>query len=267
MKFVYTFWSKLPQKKDVWKNEDILSTIKIKYKKSFDFISTYYDNIDLVTDIQGSSILKDIPYSKIDLSLEQLSSFNNSFSTLPQIYALSLYDEPVCYVNPDFFAENINLLSQIINTQTFDVLVQSKSLSTKIIYGDQFGINSFLLSMTDHHNPLIKQHPELSYTNNFFYKYYCSILGFNNLVAKKKFVESCLKFFDYFNNNKIKHFETMCAFQKNRNEKCDQLLFADIVPSYFLSWFSNYHNYYVKELYPMDCWTNSNSYFQTKQDL
>lgn len=132
----------------------------------------YYDEVELVTDSLGYDLLinkLELPYTKINVCLDDLNGYHNDLWALGKIHAYSLQNEPFIHADGDVFIfkkfekdfENSPLIAQNIEKgfvfyddiftkikKNFDympdVLIKSKKKSNKII-----AANAGLLGGTD----------------------------------------------------------------------------------------------------------------------
>jgi hypothetical protein len=83
----------------------------------------FYNNVELVTDLRGKHLLIDIlglPYTKVQVELDNLNNYPSSLWALPKIYAYSIQDEPFIHADGDVLIwekfsdhfENAQLCSQ-----------------------------------------------------------------------------------------------------------------------------------------------------------
>jgi|WetSurMetagenome_2_1015567.scaffolds.fasta_scaffold254899_1 hypothetical protein len=87
----------------------------------------YYDNVELVTDSRGKSILVDsikLPYTNVKVELDCLNHYPDSLWTLPKIFTYQIQKEPFIHADGDIFIwekliddiENAPLCSQQLVT-------------------------------------------------------------------------------------------------------------------------------------------------------
>lgn len=114
MKIVQSFWSKPMLMND---NSDAIFrsnggwTDRIYFYMSWALsclkFKEIYNEIELVTDINGKHLLYDIlelPYTNVVIKLDDLNDYNHNLWALGKLYAYKLQQEPFIHVDSDVFA-------------------------------------------------------------------------------------------------------------------------------------------------------------------
>lgn len=114
MKIVQSFWSKPMLMND---NSDAIFrsnggwTDRIYFYMSWALsclkFKEIYNEIELVTDINGKHLLYDIlelPYTNVVTKLDDLNDYNHNLWALGKLYAYKLQQEPFIHVDSDVFA-------------------------------------------------------------------------------------------------------------------------------------------------------------------
>ena len=179
MKIVQSLWVKPSLKKE---NFNISDRNKGGWvDKKYNYMSwalsclqfkKYYNNVELVTDSIGYELLIEkigLPYSKVDIELDQLNNYHPDLWALGKIQAYSIQNEPFIHADGDVFIfkkfeesfEKSPLIAQNLETEfsyyyeifknieeNFDyipqVLIESKTINGGII-----GVNAGLLGGSD----------------------------------------------------------------------------------------------------------------------
>lgn len=275
MKYIYSFWSKpLLEKKDALSLEDFSKLLKayIKfYGISLNLAKKGLEDIELITDDYGYRYLKYLPYSKIRKDLNDIRNYSGGLWSLGKIYSLSLYNEPVCYIDCDFFIKNTEKFKNKINTECWDIITQSKELNPSFSFSYSIGLKYFF-SILDKN--IKKDFPEFLFYDSYGYCYNDGILGFKNLQAKKEYTEKAIKLFNYFkNNNTLERYYDLCEYDAERHQSFHITNINCIIEQSLLCFWANYKNFYVKELSPVFEWdlidkhTNKFSNFQNETDF
>jgi hypothetical protein len=257
MKYIFSFWSKpfLHKSNSLTfeQSKEKLTELIICHFLSFRVLEQISDDIELVTDDYGASILKDIGYKKIKNNLNDLSSFHNDLWALGKIYALSLYDEPVCHIDADFMIKNPEQFEQIMRSP-WDAIVQSRELANHYNTSYRDAVFQFVHSNIKeiYYGHDIK---EIMTFDNYHYSYNCGVLGFKNIKEKKDFIKKCLILYNIFNSKeKISfYYETLDLLSKKWHDLFP-LNINCLLEQYFFTIWSNYRNIYVKELMPLHKW-------------
>ncbi|OXG09134.1 hypothetical protein BC749_10348 [Flavobacterium araucananum] len=113
MKIVQSLWIKPSLKKE---NVNVSDRNKGGwFDKKYNYMSwalsclqfkKYYDKVELVTDALGYDLLinkLELPYTKVDVSLDVLNDYHPDLWALGKIYAYSIQDEPFIHADGDIF--------------------------------------------------------------------------------------------------------------------------------------------------------------------
>jgi hypothetical protein len=250
MKYILSFWSK-----PLLESRGAEEKLKIQlyfYAKNFNYIkNNISENIEIVTDDFGYEKLKHLT-SQIRTDLNNINYFDNDLWSMGKIYALSLYDEPICAIDNDFFIKDYIKYKEIVNSN-WDILVQSKEISPTFSFSYKKGIEVFLALF---HNEFIKNDLiEILYYDMCNYAYNSGHLAFKDFKLKNKFLQKIMKIYHILNDNeKIMDFYNTCDFFTKRHQHFHTLNINCIAEQVFLTIWANYNNLYVKELAPISKW-------------
>jgi hypothetical protein len=259
MKYILSWWSKpllsAPQEKNPYDELTPKQKIEIQtyfYIKNFNFIQKNISkNIEIVTDDFGYEKLKHLT-PQIRTDLNNINYFHNDLWSIGKIYALSLYDEPICMMDNDLFIKNYIKYKEIINLN-WDILVQSKEISPAFSFSYERGIEVFLSLFNK--ELLSENLIEIYYYKTYNFAYNCGNLGFKDYKLKNQFLEKVMKIYHILNDNeKIVNFYNTCNFFNRRHEHLFTLNINCIIEQVFLTLWANYNNLYVKELMPVKEW-------------
>ncbi len=147
MKIIHSFWTKpfVSDKKYFHSNTGGWLSRKHFYMSwalSCLQLKTFYDEVELVTDVLGKKILVDLmglPYSKVTLELEEINNYPTELWALGKIKAYQIQKEPFIHIDADAFIwkrfsqtiESAPLISQSIEIdipfykETYDKLKES----------------------------------------------------------------------------------------------------------------------------------------------
>jgi hypothetical protein len=228
------------------------------YDKNFSIIyENISKNVEIVTDDFGYKNLKHIT-KNIRTDLNAVNHFDDSLWAIGKIHALSLYNEPICVLDGDFFIKDYIKYNQIVNSN-WDVLVQSKEISPAFDFTYKSSIEIFLSLFNQEF--LAEDLTEFFYYDMCNYAYNCGHLGFQNFEIKNQFVKKLMKLYNLLNRdtNKIVDFyNTCCNFFQKRHEHLEFLNINCVAEQVFLTIWANYNNLYVKELSPIIEWEKFN---------
>jgi hypothetical protein len=101
-------------------------------------LNKFYDNLELVTDELGYTVLIDklrLPYKRVIVSMDRLNHYHNDLWAVGKLYAYSLQQEPFIHVDGDVFSfekfdrriENASLVAQnrlFIGAESFNAMVE-----------------------------------------------------------------------------------------------------------------------------------------------
>lgn len=269
MKFIYTYWTK-----PIFCNNQTPKATsappmngertKLMLLHSIALLNNITDNIDILTDDNGISFLKEngildkLKFNSIKNSLNEIDDYNVDLWGISKLYGLSLYDEPVCHIDFDFMIMNHKYFKNILLESVFDLIVQSKEGSSSYDELYKEASKSFFLIAHNKFN-LYKEYKEFFYESCYRFVYNCGILGFKNLEAKEEYLNKAIPIFQKLNAdpeliNQFYNFNTL--FSKKVGTRVGVLNINCVLEQYLLTIWSNFKNLYVKELMPMSRWNN-----------
>lgn len=137
MKIVHSYWSKPTNMTGTRFNEKFSGGWR---HKKYEYMSwalsclthkKYYENIELVTDLAGKTILVDklkLPYNSIRIELEKLKNIPSQLWALGKLFAYNLQEEPFLHVDGDVYIwekysdaiENAELVAQHVDYKEDD---------------------------------------------------------------------------------------------------------------------------------------------------
>lgn len=276
MKFIYSFNSKPII--DNWREEGLgsfsseeqridthLEMSKLIFLKSLSSLKTTFgENVDveLFTDDIGCKIFCDIKGLRINNSLLKIKNYNKALWAVGKILSLSNQSEPVIHLDMDFIIKDHKAFFNIVN-ENWDILVQSKEtyghyktlyspnveIFLNILFQDQTGSKYFKLNT-----------PEFLYYLSYAYAYNCGVIGFKNLNALQKYTKNSLRIYNIFNSDSskiIKYAESFNLISIYNRPKAEFPLDINcLIEQWYLTIFSHYYNFYVKEVAPLSVWNN-----------
>jgi hypothetical protein len=231
MRVIHSFWSK-PFLNDRWGVTDQYRKNIFTYSLSALYAKQLFGNITLVCDDAGATLLESIGYDHIDTSLNGIAHINPKYWTYGKVKALSLYDEPVLHIDGDVLLNN-KALKKIFDSY-WDVMVQMKEVGTHFTdtYSGMLAAVNKAVGFIDY--------------ALYNYVYNCGIIGFKNIGFKNKYcqtffdtIEKCEENVDVLNKLDGKY-ELNCVLEQS-----------------LLTFLSQSHNVYVKELLPLHEMTES----------
>lgn len=286
MKFIYSFNSKPVT--DSWREEGLgsfdsekervdtyLQMNKLMFLKSLSSLKTAFgENVDveLFTDDIGFKIFEDIKGLKINNSLLMVKNYDKRLWAVGKILSLSTYSEPVIHLDMDFIIKDHKAFFNIVN-ENWDILVQSRETYAhyKLWYSQSVEIFLNILFRNRAESKYFEFNmPEFFYYLSHNYAYNCGVIGFKNLNALQKYTNNSLRIYNFFNSDptKITQYHELYSFLKKYNKPELHLVNINcLMEQWYLTLFSNYYNFYVKEVAPLSVWNNFQGYTKSVENV
>lgn len=149
-----------------------------------------FKTVGLVTDTKGKELLIDkynLPYDDVDTSLDTISNIDKRHWAIGKIVACSLQKEPFLHLDSDVFL--------------------FKKLPKECLDADAFFQNKENLDSYPYYNYLLNRaknfynSPLWDYDRKVAYN--CGVIGLNNLSVTKKWLDDCLEYIKYYENDNV----------------------------------------------------------------